>query len=185
MPKALRTLRLSFRETHLTHFGGMVLLQRFCNKLGLRRLLQQWIRIPQRNADYHPSDLILALLYAIMAACDASTKPTSCNTTEPSFPCSAFLVFPTSPRCAASLKRMPPKVIRQLVALHDHLRTKLFPLPKPRTTLTFDLDSVVLTVYGKRQYSRVGYNPHKRGRRSYHPLICFEAHLQEFWHGSL
>src|SRR2546422_11704726 len=68
MPKALRTLRLSFRETHLTHFGGMVPLQRFCNKLGLRRLLQQWIRIPQRNADYHPSDLILALLYAIMAA---------------------------------------------------------------------------------------------------------------------
>src|SRR5439155_6539620 len=67
MPKALRTLRLSFRETHLTHFGGMVLLQRFRNKLGLRRLLQQWIRIPQRNADYHPSDLILALLYAIMA----------------------------------------------------------------------------------------------------------------------
>ena len=80
---------------------------------------------------------------------------------------------------------MPPKVIRQLVALHDHLRTRLFPLPKPRTTLTFDLDSVVLTVYGKLQYARVGYNPHKRGRRSYHPLICFEAHLQEFWHGSL
>jgi hypothetical protein len=31
----------------------------------------------------------------------------------------------------------------------------------------------------------VGYNPKKHGRRSYHPLICFEAHLQEFWHGSL
>src|SRR5439155_1608269 len=75
-------------------------------------------------------------------------------------------------------KRMPPNVIRQLVALHDHLRTKLFPLPKPRTTLTFDLDSVVLTVYGKLQYARVGYNRHKRRRRSYHPLISYEAHLQ-------
>ena len=67
MPRALRTLRLSFQETHLTHFGGMVLLQRFCNKLGLRRFLQQSLRISQRNADYHPSDLVLALLYAIMA----------------------------------------------------------------------------------------------------------------------
>ncbi len=56
------------------------------------------------------------------------------------------------------LKRMPPKVIRQLVALHDHLRTKLFPLPKPRTTLTFDLDSVVLTVYGKLQYTPASMN---------------------------
>jgi hypothetical protein len=47
------------------------------------------------------------------------------------------------------------------------------------------LDSVILTVYGKMQWARVGYNPKKHGRRSYHPLLCFEAHLQEFWHGSL
>ena len=67
MPRALRTLRLSFCETHLTHFGGMVLWQRFCNRLGLRRLLQQSLRMSQPNADYHPSDLILALLYAVMA----------------------------------------------------------------------------------------------------------------------
>lgn len=65
------------------------------------------------------------------------------------------------------------------------VRAKLFSLPKPRTTLTFDLDSGILTVYGKLQFARVGYNPRKRGRRSYHPLLCFEAHLQEFWHGSL
>jgi hypothetical protein len=31
----------------------------------------------------------------------------------------------------------------------------------------------------------VGYSPKKRGRRSYHPLLSFEAHRQEFWHGSL
>jgi hypothetical protein len=51
--------------------------------------------------------------------------------------------------------------------------------------LIFDLDSVVLTIYGKIQFARVGYNTKKQGRRSYHPLLCFEAHLQEFWHGSL
>ena len=185
MPKALRTLRLSFRETHLTHFGGMVLLQRFCNKLGLRRLLQQWIRIPQRNADYHPSDLILALLYAIMAGLRRINKTDILQYNGTFLSLLGLPRFPDQSTLRRFLKRMPPKVIRQLVALHDHLRTKLFPLPKPRTTLTFDLDSVVLTVYGKLQYARVGYNPHKRGRRSYHPLICFEAHLQEFWHGSL
>jgi Transposase DDE domain group 1 len=54
-----------------------------------------------------------------------------------------------------------------------------------RSTLIFDLDSVVLTLYGQQQGARVGYNPKKKGRRSYHPLLCFEAHAQEFWHGSL
>ena len=67
MPKGLQTLRLAFQETHLTHFGGMVLLQRFCNKLGLRRGLQRSIRLLRRNANYLHSDLILALLYSIMA----------------------------------------------------------------------------------------------------------------------
>jgi len=44
---------------------------------------------------------------------------------------------------------------------------------------------VVLTLYGHQQGARVGYNPKKRGRRSYHPLLCFEAQRHEFWHGSL
>jgi len=42
-----------------------------------------------------------------------------------------------------------------------------------------------LTLYGKQQNARRGYNPKKKGRPSYHPLLCFEAHGQEFWHGSL
>jgi hypothetical protein len=51
--------------------------------------------------------------------------------------------------------------------------------------LTFDIDSVVIVIYGKAEKAAVGYNPKKPGRRSYHPLFCFEAHLQEFWHGTL
>jgi len=47
------------------------------------------------------------------------------------------------------------------------------------------VDSAVLTLYGHHQGARVGYNPKKKGRRSYHPLLCFESHHQEFWHGSL
>lgn len=103
----------------------------------------------------------------------------------------AFLSLPGLPRFPDQttlrrfLKRFPPRAIRQLASLHDHRRSKLFSLPKIRTTLTFDLDSVVLTVYGRLQFARVGYNPRKQGRRSYHPLLCFEAHLQEFGRESL
>jgi hypothetical protein len=40
-------------------------------------------------------------------------------------------------------------------------------------------------LYGKREEARIGYNPHKRGRPSYHPLLCFEGHTKDFWHGEL
>ncbi len=39
--------------------------------------------------------------------------------------------------------------------------------------LTLDLDSHVKTVYGNQQRAKVGYNPKKPGRKSYHPLLCF------------
>lgn len=185
MPKGLRTLRLTFIDTHLTHFGGMVLLQRFCNKLGLRRLLQRSVQISHRNADYLPSDMILALLYAIMAGLRRINKTEILQYNGAFLSLLGLSRFPDQSTLRRFLKRLSPKAIRQLVALHDQLRARLFILPKPRTTLIFDLDSVVLTIYGKAQFANVGYNPKKRGRRSYHPLLCFEAHLQEFWHGSL
>ena len=185
MPKGLRTLRLAFTDTHLTHFGGMILLQRFCSKLGLRRLLQRSIHFPQRNANYLPSDLLLALLYAIMAGLRRINKTEILQYNGVFLSLLGLSQFPDQSTLRRFLKRLPPKAIRQLVALHDQLRNQLFSLPKPRTTLVFDLDSVVLTVYGKLQFAKVGYNPKKHGRRSYHPLLCFEAHLQEFWHGSL
>jgi hypothetical protein len=73
------------------------------------------------------------------------------------------------------LQRLSPEAIRQLVRLHDQFRRELFSLPPTRSSLVFHLDSVVLTLYGKQQGAR----------RGYHPILCFEGHGQEFWHGSL
>jgi hypothetical protein len=139
----------------------------------------------RRNADYGAADLVLALLYAIMACLRRSNKREILQYNGTFLSLLGLSRFPDQSTQRRFLKGMSPRSVRPLVTLHDQLRAQLFPLPRRRTTLTFDLDSVVLTVYGKQQFARVGYNPKKRGRRSYPPLVCFEAHLQEFWHGSL
>jgi len=33
--------------------------------------------------------------------------------------------------------------------------------------------------------ARVGYNPHKPGKRSYHPLLCFIAETGDYLYGKL
>lgn len=43
------------------------------------------------------------------------------------------------------------------------------------THLILDLDSTVETVYGQQEGAAVGTNPHKPGRKSYHPLMAFEG----------
>jgi len=39
--------------------------------------------------------------------------------------------------------------------------------------IVIDVDSTVKTVYGNQQGVSVGYNPHKCGAASYHPLLAF------------
>jgi len=41
--------------------------------------------------------------------------------------------------------------------------------------LVLDADSTVKTVYGNQQGACVGYNPQKRGAKSYHPLLLFSS----------
>jgi hypothetical protein len=43
------------------------------------------------------------------------------------------------------------------------------------TPLIIDWDSTVQTKYGRQEGAEIGYNPHKRGRRSFHPLLAVAA----------
>jgi len=185
MPRGTRKVRFAFEETHLTHFGGMWLIQRFCSKLKLRWLIQKYVKLPSRSGPYHCADLILALLFAIIMGLRRINKTEILQYNGAFLEMLGLERFPDQSPLRRFLKRLPPKTIRQVARLHDSLRAHVFTLPKPRTTLVFDLDSVVLVIYGRPEGARVGYNPKKRGRRSYHPVLCFEAHVQEFWHGSL
>lgn len=93
--------------------------------------------------------------------------------------------YPDQTTLRRFLKRLTPHEVKNIVRLHDKLRGLVFHLPTIRGSLIFEIDSTVLVIYGKKQGAQIGYNPKKRGRRSYQPLLCFEAQSQEFWHGSL
>ena len=48
-------------------------------------------------------------------------------------------------------------------------------LPEP---VVLDWDSTVQPKYGHQEGAEVGYNPGKRGRRSFHPLLAVVAHTR-------
>ena len=55
------------------------------------------------------------------------------------------------------------------------------PQPEHRSRLILDLDSTVVTVFGRQEGAEVGYNPRYRGKRSYDPLLCLEANSSFLW----
>ncbi len=46
------------------------------------------------------------------------------------------------------------------------------------SAITLDGDSTVKTVYGNQQGAAKGYNPHKKGAKSYNPLLLFSSELK-------
>src|SRR5437773_4748676 len=185
MKKGLQSLEFSFEADTLTHYGGLFLIQRFCNKLDLRRRLKRTLVAAPDWSDFDPVDLILMLLFLLIAGVQRINKSNKLQYDGFFLSLLGLDTLPDESSIRRFLKRLSPEAIRQLVCLHDRLRHQLFSLPYHRTSLTFHLDSLVLTLWGKQQGARLGYNPKARGRRSYHPILCFEDHGQEFWHGSL
>ena len=183
MPKGTRKVIFVFDESHLTHYGGLWLMQQFCDRLRLRSLLTRCIEIKQREGVYHPSALLLALLWGIIIGIRRLSKTEPLQYDGTILEMLGLGRFPDAGTWRRFLRRMAPRNIRQIARLHDSLRAWLFSLPEERHSLVFDVDSVVLVVYGHAEGARVGYNPKKPGRRSYHPLFCFESTFQEFWHG--
>jgi hypothetical protein len=185
MPREPRKLRIAFGSSTLTHYGGVYLLHRFLTRIGFKRALGQDIQLVQRNHRYSVGEMLLALLYPMVLGLERiETTSLLCEngvfqylTGLPSYP------NPTTLR--RFLLRVAPTALTRLRALHDRFLARMTLLPSPPVRIIFDVDSTVLVVYGKQEQARVGYNPIKHGRPSYHPLLCFEGQSRDFWHGEL
>lgn len=185
MKKGLQSLAFSFEADCLTHYGGLFLIQRFCNKLEFRRRLQRLWRAAPDWSEFDPLDLIVLLLFLLIVGVQRINKSDKLQYDGFFRSLLGLAQVPDESTLRRFLQRLSPDAIRQLVRCHDQLRQDLFALPQSRSSLVFHLDSVVLTLHGKQQGARLGYNPKAKGRPSYHPILCFEGHGQEFWHGSL
>src|SRR5271166_5905322 len=92
--------------------------------------------------------------------------------------------YPDATSLRRFLLRAAPKALPKLRALHDRFLHQFTVRLGPPTRVIFDVDSTVLVVYGKQEQARIGYNPIKRGRPSYHPLLCFEGQSRDLARGT-
>jgi hypothetical protein len=151
----------------------LFLIQRFCNKLRLRRRLQRILKAAPRWVDYRPEDMIITLLFVLIAGIQRVNKTEILQYNGLFLSLIGLESFPDQSALRRFLKRMPSSAIRQMVRLHDRLRSELFAVPTPRSQLEFHLDSVVLTLYGKA--AGVPARVTIPGRRGVPPIIPFSV----------
>ena len=74
MKKGLQTLEFSFETDCLSHYGGLFLIQRFCNRLDLRRRLQRLLRDAPPWVGFRPVEVIEVLVFLLVAGIQRLNK---------------------------------------------------------------------------------------------------------------
>jgi Transposase DDE domain group 1 len=176
-----RNLRVAADGIGLTQFGGVALVELFFQAIGLQAALSRHIRFAQRNNRYSISESLKALLYPLILGLGRI------ETTEPLRHNGVFHYLAGLPGYpeATSLRRFLERFARAgrhaFLDLHDTWRVAMI---RRSASVILDLDTTVLTVYGRQERASVGYNPKKRGRPSYLPLLCIEGNTRDCWEGS-
>lgn len=163
-------LPVEYSDKPVTPFGGMSLLKRFIDKIGVDDFLDE-LPLPQpgSNRGYAPSDIIKSFWLGIWTG---ASRYIHCD----------WVRYDNVLQEIFGFKQMPSQSTysRFFGKFSDKSNTALFPqmqnwlLEKIDIgSVTIDFDSTVITRYGEQEGGSKGYNPNKRGRNSHHPLMAF------------
>lgn len=177
MPRTgAKNVKVSFTAGHLTHFGGVYLLHRFLQQLRVRTLLYPRLHVPERNNHFSVTERLLAMMYPMILGLNTIELKALLGTNGVFQYLTGLPKVPHHETLRQFLINKAPLMHPRLHAIHNDLRARFLTLPYPLTTLWFDFDSTVRTLYGHQEGAMRGYNPHTKGAPSYHPLLGTEAH---------
>jgi Transposase DDE domain group 1 len=185
MRRSPRNLEIACNHAGLTHFGGVYFFHEFLRVLQFRDFLARRLIYPRRNHRYSPAQAVLALIYPILLGLDRLETASFLRSNGTFQYLTGLPSFPDPQTLRRFLHHAPGRLRQQLRRVNERLLHQFILLPQSRSRLIFDLDSTVLTVFGKQVGAAVGYNPRYHGKRSYHPLLCLEANSHFLWDAEL
>jgi len=145
--------------------------------LQLRRFLTRHLHYRRRNQDYSLSQMILALVYPIILGLDRLETASLLGSNGSFQYLTGLPSYPDPQSLRRFLLQAAPDFRQQLHRVNDYLLRSFIHRPDHRSRLILDLDSTVVTVFGRQEGAAVGYNPRYRGKRSYDPPALLGSEL--------
>lgn len=175
MAYGAQKVRLKFNSNRLTHFGGVYLFHLFLKQIAWRHLIGRTIKFEQRNSHYTIAEQIFSLLYPIILGLSRIEVSKMLGHNGVFKMLIGLNRFPDPTTLRRFLGRGSKELLPQLVRLHDRSRKYFIDRIMSEKKLLVDMDSTICTLYGDQEGAMKGYNPRARGKKSYHPLFCFES----------
>lgn len=174
-------LKIEFTDKEITPWGGMILMKKLIEKTKINELLAS-LPLPQQNSNrgYSPIQLINNFWVSIWSG---ASRFEHLEVTRMDKVIQKIFGW-TKMAGHKSFQRYFKKFGQ---ADNQRIFTEMFNWffkQMKFDNYTLDLDSTILSRYGRQQGAKKGCNPKKPGRNSHHPLIAFLAEVRmtvNFW----
>lgn len=173
-----KNVKCSFTGKLLTKYSGLSVIMSYLNKLGLGQQLDELFPTMLHNATkFSTTQIMLAVVLASLCGINRMTHIAS-------FTFDSLTMFLLGLPCGLNKDvigvRLKQLGQRGAIDLHEHLfdLTKKWLVDSHLTSITLDADSEVQTVYGNQEGADIGFNPAKRGAKSYHPMLAFVSDMK-------
>jgi len=165
---------------NLTGFAGIVLFSAYLNSVGvIGKLREKSLGLP-KVGDY-PVFSILLLLLLFIAGGGERPAHLAYFSSDALLARMAWLKrIPSSPTISRFFALCRKTIVKSIVELNIEFVIGCIHRLGVCGTLTLDLDGTVVSTRGHQERTRKGYNPIRRGARSYRPLTVHLAELGQF-----
>jgi hypothetical protein len=182
----VETVHEEFTGKNLTRFGGAGLIRRFLKRHRVLQEIEERVTVEgRRECKYSVSSMLVSLLYGMFLGYPRPGQMEILSTDKVFQKVAGLGSFPAQSTISRFLSGLKVCVSQQIASLNGEFLMKFRDGFRKWTRLTLDLDSHVVPAYGKQQRTGRGYNPKKKGRRSYHPLLCFIGETRDYLAGML
>ena len=182
MQELAKNIAWEFTDRKVTAWGGMRVFKEFLDRTGIREVLgEAGMPYPASNRGYDPVQIVESFWVSVWLGGARFSHTAIVRFDEALKEIFGWKRLP----CVSTYTRFFKRFDRGDVDNVFGVINRWFFEQIPQKTITLDLDSSVLTRYGKQEGSLVGYNPNKPGRPSHHPIMAFVADLRMVAHSWL
>jgi hypothetical protein len=167
---------ISYTNQEITPWGGMVFLRQMLDKIGFKTQVENCLDLPHpgSNRGYSPVSIIESFLVSIWCGANRFMHT---EVTRHDGALKKIFEWKQAPGQDVYKRYFGKFSQATNQRVSDHFYSWIFNSVQ-FNNYTLDCDSSVLTRYGEQQGAKRGYNPHKPGRASHHPIIAFVSDVK-------
>lgn len=163
-------LPIEYSDKPVTPFGGMAIMKRFLDQVGIREKLGSLdLPSPGSNRGYRSEQIIESFWLNVWTG---ASRYVHCNWLREDAVIQDIFGFKSMPSQSTYSRFFGKFSQARNNAVFPELQQWFFDQINIGP-VTVDFDSTVITREGKQEGAALGYNPNRRGRNSHHPLLAF------------